>query len=259
MSTTGKSPVDPTVAAKMPRVVLISGGSRGLGAGLVDEFLGLGDRVVTFSRKSTERVAQWNADPNVKDRFHFSNVDATDREGCKKLVGEISERWGNVDVLVNNAGMAIDALLPILRDDDVDTLIELDLKSVIFLTKRVVRPMLLGNWGRIINISSVVGLRGYRGLSVYGAAKAGLDGFTRALAREVGVRGITVNSVAPGYLRTEMTHGLDEANMTQIVRRTPMGRLGEVEDVAALVAFLASDRAGFITGQTFVVDGGITN
>ncbi len=241
------------------RVVLVSGGSRGLGAALVDEFLAQGDRVATFSRRSTDRVDAWKSDPRVRDRFHFGEVDATDREGCKKLLGEITEKWGNVQVLVNNAGMAIDALLPILKDDDVDKLIELDLKSVIFLTKRVIRPMLLDNWGRVINISSVVGLRGYRGLSVYGAAKAGLDGFTRALAREVGVRNITVNSVAPGYLRTEMTHGLDENNMNQIVRRTPMGRLGEVEDVSSLVAFLASDKAGFITGQTLVVDGGITS
>jgi 3-oxoacyl-[acyl-carrier protein] reductase len=248
-----------SASAQSSRVVLISGGSRGLGAGLVDQFLSEGDRIVTFSRRSTERVEAWRGDPKVRDRFHFSEIDATDRDGCKNLINEISEKWGNVQVLVNNAGMAIDALLLILKDDDVDKLIELDLKSVIFLTKRVVRPMLLGNSGRIINISSVVGLRGYRGLSVYGAAKAGLDGFTRALAREVGVRGVTVNSVAPGYLRTEMTHGLDDEHMNQIVRRTPMGRLGEVEDVAHLVSFLASDRAGFITGQTLVVDGGITN
>lgn len=241
------------------RVVLVSGGSRGLGAALVEDFLRQGHKVATFSRKSTDRVDAWKADPKVRDRFHFGSVDATDREGCKKFLGEVTEKWGNVEVLVNNAGMAIDALLPILRDDDVDTLIELDLKSVIFLTKRVIRPMLLDNWGRVINISSVVGIRGYRGLSVYGAAKAGLDGFTRALAREVGVRNITVNSVAPGYLRTEMTHGLDEGNMTQIIRRTPMGRLGEVEDVASLVSFLASEQAGFITGQTLVVDGGITS
>jgi 3-oxoacyl-[acyl-carrier protein] reductase len=118
--------------------------------------------------------------------------------------------------------------------------------------------MLRQGSGRVINISSIVGLSGYRGLSVYGATKAALDGFTRGLARELGSRGITVNSVAPGYLRTEMSHGLDEEQLGQIVRRTPAGRLGESADVAAAVRFLVSDEASFVTGHTFVIDGGLT-
>jgi 3-oxoacyl-[acyl-carrier protein] reductase len=244
--------------AEQSRVVLVSGGSRGLGAGLVQAFLECGHRVATFSRSATDRTRGWSTDPAIRDRFHFAEVDATDRAGTRALVDAVGERWGGIEVLVNNAGIAIDGLLPLLQDDDIDRLVDVDLKSVIFLTKRVLRPMLLRDWGRIINISSVVGISGYRGLSVYGATKAALDGFTRGLAREVGVRGITVNSVAPGYLRTEMTHGLESEQMEQIVRRTPVGRLGEVEDVAAMVLFLASERANFITGQTLVVDGGIT-
>lgn len=244
--------------ATQSRVVLVSGGSRGLGAALVQAFLDEGHRVATFSRSATDRTRDWSADPAVRDRFHFVEVDATDRDGTRALLGAVTERFGAVEILVNNAGVAIDGLLPLMRDEDIDTLVDVDLTATILLTKRVLRPMLLCDWGRIITISSVVGLSGYRGLSVYGATKAALDGFTRGLAREVGVRGITVNSVAPGYLRTEMTHGLDEEQMRQIVRRTPVGRLGEVEDVAAMVLFLASERAGFITGQTLVVDGGIT-
>lgn len=240
------------------RVVLVSGGSRGLGAGLVQAFLDRGDRVATFSRTATDVTRRWSADPAVRDRFHFMEVDATDRAATRALLAAVTDRWGAVEILVNNAGVAIEGLLPLMTDDDVDTLVDVDLKSVIFLTKQVLRPMLLLDRGRIISISSVVGLSGYRGLSVYGAAKAAIDGFTRGLAREVGPRNITVNSVAPGYLRTDMTHGLDEEQLQQIVRRTPVGRLGEVQDVAAVVLFLASEQAGFVTGQTLVVDGGMT-
>src|SRR5204863_3902912 len=128
--------------------------------------------------------------------------------------------------------------------------------ATIHMTRLVVRRMLRQGSGRIINISSIVGLAGYRGLSVYGATKAALDGFTRALARELGPRGITVNSVAPGYLRTEMSHGLEDEQLGQIARRTPAGRLGEVGDVAAAVLFLASPEAEFISGHVLVVDGG---
>jgi 3-oxoacyl-[acyl-carrier protein] reductase len=136
--------------------------------------------------------------------------------------------------------------------------IDLNLKGTFYITRMVSRPMLSLGWGRIINISSIVGLSGYRGLSVYGASKAGLDGFTRALARELGPRNITVNSVAPGFLSTEMNEELDERQTRQIVNRTPMGRLGNTRDVAELVGFLASPAADFITGQVIPVDGGIT-
>ena len=137
------------------------------------------------------------------------------------------ERWGGVDVLVNNAGVARDGVIALADDDDVDTVVDLNLKGTLQMTKLVVRRMLSGGHGHIVNVSSIVGLSGYRGLVVYSATKAALDGMTRALARELGSRGITVNSVAPGYLRTEMSHGLDEEQLEQIVRRTPAGRLGE--------------------------------
>jgi 3-oxoacyl-[acyl-carrier protein] reductase len=241
-----------------PRTVLITGGSRGLGAGLVRSFLDAGDRVATCSRSATGETDAWSADPNLADRFLFEPLDLGDRGATEAFVGRVIERFGAVDVLVNNAGVARDNVLGLVREDEIDEVIDLNLKATISLTRAVSRRMLRRGSGRIINITSVVGLAGYRGLSVYSATKAGLDGFTRALARELGGRGITVNSVAPGYLRTEMSHGLDERQLDQIARRTPAGRLGEPEDVAGAVRFLASEEARFITGVTLVIDGGLT-
>ncbi|HWE33159.1 MAG TPA: 3-oxoacyl-ACP reductase FabG [Solirubrobacteraceae bacterium] len=242
-----------------PRVVIITGGSRGLGAGLVDAFLAGGDTVATCSRSATENTERWGGDSATADRFYHESVNLADRQEADAFVHNVIERFGRIDVLVNNAGVARDGVLALTSDGDVDEVIDLNLRATIEVTKVVSRRMLAqGTGGRIINISSIVGLSGYRGLSVYSATKAALDGFTRALARELGSRNVTVNSVAPGYLRTEMSHGLDEAQLHQISRRTPAGRLGDPEDVAAAVRFLASPSAGFITGHVLVVDGGLT-
>lgn len=241
-----------------PRTVIVTGGSRGLGAGLVQAFLDAGDRVATCSRTSTEQVKAWDSDPDTADRFMFVEADLSSRDAGTAFVDDVVERWGNPDVLVNNAGVARDGILAILSDDDIDTVLDLNLKGTFHVTKLVSRRMLSAGSGRIINISSIVGRSGYRGLSIYSATKAALDGFTRALARELGSKGITVNSVAPGYLRTEMSHGLDEAQLQQIVRRTPAGRLGEPEDVARAVQFLAAPENDYITGHVMVVDGGLT-
>lgn len=242
----------------MSRVVIVTGGSRGLGAGIVRSFLDSGDIVATCSRSPTAETDAWSADPQLEGRFVYEAVDLADFDACGAFVEHVVERFGHVDVLVNNVGMARDGVLGLVRQDDVDAVIDLNLKATIIITRLVTRRMLTRGQGRIINISSIVGLTGYRGLSVYSATKAGLDGFTRSLARELGSRGITVNSVAPGYLRTEMSHGLDEAQLGQIERRTPAGRLGEPEDVAAAVQFLASPEAGFVSGTVLVVDGGLT-
>lgn len=240
----------------MSRTVLITGGSRGLGAGLVSSFLALGDNVATCSRSRTATVDGWATQHG--DRFSHLSLDLGGRGAAESLIQGVIARFGQIDVLVNNAGIARDGVLPLFPDEAIDEMIDLNLRGTIHLTRLVTRRMLRQGSGRVINISSIVGLSGYRGLSVYSATKAALDGFTRSLARELGSRGITVNSVAPGYLRTEMTHGLDAAQLRQIVRRTPGGRLWEPEDVAAAVRFLASDEAAFITGQTLVVDGGLT-
>ena len=196
--------------------------------------------------------------PQLKERFHFSDGRRLKKEDAERFVKDAAKRWGRIDVLVNNAGVAHDGVIALFSDDDIDTVVDLNMKGTIYVTRAASRVMLRQHSGSIVNISSIVGLSGYRGLTVYGATKAALDGFTRALARELGSRGITVNSVAPGYLRTEMSHGLDEEQLNQIARRTPMGRLGDPSDVARAVLFLTDPANNYLTGQVIVVDGGLT-
>ncbi len=246
------------MTAVEPRVVVVTGGSRGLGAGIVQSFLDSGDLVATCARSATEQTEAWAADPASADRFLFTKADLSSSADAQTFVAAVIERWGRVDVLVNNAGVARDGILAMVGDDDIDTVIDLNLKGTIYVTRLVSRRMLARGSGSIVNISSIVGRSGYRGLAVYSATKAALDGFTRALARELGSRGITVNGVAPGYLRTELSHGLDEEQLNQIVRRTPAGRLGEPADVARAVQFLTDPANSYLTGQVLVVDGGLT-
>jgi 3-oxoacyl-[acyl-carrier protein] reductase len=240
------------------RTVVVTGGSRGLGAGIVQAYLDAGDRVATCARSTTPQVEKWLGDPALAGRFLFREVDLSNREQTSAFVGDVIEAWDSIEVLVNNAGVARDGILGLTSDDDSDTVIDLNLKGTLHITRLVSRRMLARGTGHIVNISSIVGLSGYRGLAVYSATKAALDGLTRALARELGSRGITVNSVAPGYLRTEMSHGLDEAQLGQIVRRTPAGRLGDPEDIARVVQFLTAPENDYLTGQVIVVDGGLT-
>jgi 3-oxoacyl-[acyl-carrier protein] reductase len=240
------------------RVVIVTGGSRGLGAGIVRSYLASGDRVATCSRSATPETDAWSADPDTAERFLFHPADLSKSVDAEAFVKAVIARWGQVDVLINNAGVARDGILGLFSDADVDTVVDLNLKGTIYMTRLVSRRMLAKGSGSIVNISSIVGRSGYRGLAVYSATKAALDGLTRAMARELGSRGITVNGIAPGYLKTEMSHGLDEAQLQQIVRRTPAGRLGEPEDIARACQFLTDPANTYLTGQVLVIDGGLT-
>lgn len=239
-------------------VVVISGGSRGLGMAIAARCLDEGYLVATYSRSPSLFVKkQMELDPGRKN-FFWSEVDATDLPGIKRFVTEVSERYGAIGALVNNAGIGTEGIFASMRLSDIDLCVDVNLKGTLSLTWFCSRFMIQRQGGCIINISSIAGIRGHGGVVVYSATKAGLDGMTRSLARELGPRGIRVNSVAPGYFESEMVNVLDEAAKARITRRTPLGRLATVDDIAAVVLFMMSPSASFITGQTIVVDGGLT-
>lgn len=235
--------------------ILLSGGSRGLGRTLVAGLTEAGYRVATFARN----LGDLNELAANDERVFVGVADLCDPASLKQFMAAAEERFGPPSGLINCAAVAIDNLLATMRDDALDSMIDTNLVGTIRLTRMFVRRMLpLRRGASIINISSIVAHRGYRGLSVYSATKAGLEGFTRGLARELGHANIRVNAIAPGYLQTEMSDKLSESQRDQILRRTPLGRLGKSEDVVGAVKFLLSDDSAFITGQTLVIDGGIT-
>ena len=227
-----------------------------MGQAFVAALLAQGYAVSTFSRNKTAFVDQTLA--THPEAFSFHEADIQDAGSLKELVQRASARLGPVYGLLNNAGIAADGVLATMSPGDIGRVVSVNLEGTLLLTREVVRRMLTRSEGRILNVSSVIGTRGFSGLAAYAATKAGLDGMTRALARELGPRQITVNSIAPGYLDTEMTGGLDEEQRGQVVRRTPLGRLGGPQDVTGLASFLLSDEARFITGQVIVVDGGLS-
>lgn len=236
------------------RHVIVTGGSRGLGLELVRALLADGCRVTTCSRTPTPDIEAISG-PEMK--WVPCRMEAADE--VRALIETAREHAGDLPMwgLVNNAGIARDGVLATLPEIDIETMIAVNLTGAIVAARAFLRAKLERRGsGRIVNVSSIIGSRGFTGLSAYSATKAGLDGFTRSLAREVGRLGITVNSVAPGYLDTEMSEGLSAGQREQITRRTPLGRLGRAEDVIPVVRFLLSDEAAFVTGQTVVVDGG---
>lgn len=248
-----------TAAAR--RHVLISGGSRGLGLALVEALLADGYAVSTCSRAPSAALTERLADPALAVRLFWQACDLADADACAAFVAAAVAAHPTATPygLINNAGIARDGILATFPTIETEGLLAVNLLAPLHLSRAFLRVLLERQGpGRLINISSIIGQRGYTGLAAYSAAKAGLDGLTRALAREVGRRGITVNGVAPGYLETEMSQSLAGAQRAQIIRRTPVGRLGTPADVVPVVRFLLSDDAAFVSGQTLVVDGGLT-
>ena len=184
-------------------------------------------------------------------------ADVTNADDVERLFTQTAEVLGPVEVLVNNAGIIKDSLLMRMSDDDWDSVVDLDLRSVFLCTRAAIRTMVRGRWGRVINIGSIVGLRGNQGQANYAAAKAGMVGFTQSIAKEVASRNITVNCVAPGYVETDIVEDLPQELKKHIMDRVPMGRFGQPEEIAGFVGFLASDAATYITGQAIAVDGGL--
>jgi 3-oxoacyl-[acyl-carrier protein] reductase len=239
------------------KVALVSGGSRGLGAELVSGFLDRQYRVATLSRTKTDFITNTLRAHNRR-HFHWSAVDGCDHEALRAFVKEAGERLGRIDVLVNNAGTAVEGILPTMHTRDFVDMIAVNLTAAVVLAQACSRFMLRQGSGCIVNISSVHAIRGHSGIAVYSATKAALDGLTRSLARELGPRKIRVNSVAPGYFDSNLVSGMPNEQKRRIALRTPLGRLGRIDEIANVVYFLISDQASFITGHTVVVDGGIT-
>lgn len=239
------------------QVVLVTGASRGIGAAIALELGKQGAIVVgtATSENGATSITSTLAAAGIKGEGMALDVNAADQ--IEATLKAISEKYGDVSVLVNNAGITRDTLLMRMKDDDWDAVLSTNLTSVFRMSQAVLRPMMKARTGRIISISSVVGHMGNAGQTNYAAAKAGMTGFTKSLAAEVGSRGITVNCVAPGFIETDMTAELPEDITTKMLARIPVGRLGSVKEIAATVVFLASPSAAYITGETIHVNGGM--
>lgn len=237
------------------KVALVTGASRGIGKAIAESLAAAGMTVVgtATSESGAAKINDW-LEP-LGGAGMLLNV--TDPDSVAKVVSATTERFGAPLILVNNAGITRDNILMRMKDDEWGDVINTNLNSIYRLSKACLRGMTKARWGRIVNISSVVGSMGNAGQSNYAATKAGAEGFTRALAKELGSRAITVNAVAPGFIDTDMTKELSEDNRNLMLQQIPLSRLGQPEEIAATVAFLVSNAAGYITGETIHVNGGM--
>ena len=237
------------------KIALVTGASRGIGPAIADTLAQAGATVIGTATSDSgaaaigERLAQWNGQGRA--------LNAAEADGIENLIADIEKEFGKLDILVNNAGITRDNLLMRMKEEEWDEIMQVNLKSVFRASKAVLRGMMKQRSGRIINITSVVGAMGNAGQANYAAAKAGLMGFAKSMAREVGSRGITVNCIAPGFIDTDMTRALPEEVRKTFEAQTALGRFGDAQDIADAVLFLASDQAKYITGQTLHVNGGM--
>ena len=237
------------------KIALVTGASRGIGAAIADTLAQAGATVIGTATSDNgaaaigERLAQWNGQGRA--------LNAAEADGIENLIADIEKEFGKLDILVNNAGITRDNLLMRMKEEEWDEIMQVNLKSVFRASKAVLRGMMKQRSGRIINITSVVGAMGNAGQANYAAAKAGLMGFAKSMAREVGSRGITVNCIAPGFIDTDMTRALPEEVRKTFEAQTALGRFGDAQDIADAALFLASDQAKYITGQTLHVNGGM--
>jgi len=242
------------------RNVVVTGGSRGLGLGIARKLAAAGYSVIALARKKTDQVsaAIQEATRQKRGALHFVSFDLGEVEKIPDLVKSLRKEFGPIYGLVNNAALGTEGVLATMHNAKIEQLVRLNTVSPIVLTKYVVRSMMSEGGGRIVNVSSIIGFTGYSGLSVYGATKASMIGFTRSLAREVGKLGVNVNAVAPGFMDTEMTQGMGDEDRQKVARRSALRRLPGVDDVAHAVEFLLGDGAKNFTGRVMTVDAGST-
>ena len=237
------------------KLVIVSGSSRGIGFAVSKRLVNDGYHVLGLSRNISADFESLVAKKNLKGKAEFYNFDLNNTSEISSMANKVIKKYGEVFGLVNNAGIGLTGILATMHDSEISKLLRINLQSSILLSKYFCRPMIQKEEGRIINISSIIANTGFNGMAVYAASKAGLEGFSKSLSRELGKKNITVNCIAPGYLETEMTSGISLGHFNKIKKRAPLG-LPQVDDIANATSYLLSDQSKKITGTVFTIDGG---
>ncbi len=254
MSTASERPLQVDLNGQ---TAIVTGASRGIGRAIALALAGAGARVACVARSADKLAETAEAIRAAGGTADVYACDVTDSASVQQVVNAVTEKWERLHILVNNAGVTRDTLIPRMSDEDWDTVINTNLRGTFLFTRAATRPMMQGRYGRIINIASVTGLMGNPGQANYSASKAGIIGMTRTVAKELASRKITVNAVAPGFIETEMTAGHGTVVLDEVIKRIPVKRVGQAEEIAYGVLFLASGAASYITGQVLVIDGGL--